>query len=260
MKRVKKVLLLVLCAVLLVGASVAGTLAYLTDTQDVTNTFTVGNVHIKLDEAVVNSATGEAGTGRTEDGNQNLHLIPGKPVVKDPTVTVLKGSEACYVRMKVTVDVSKGWTDENLEKAEVKTESESLEDAFRKWAPSFEDRFFRNESMLGFDEEHWKLISTTANADARTITYIANYNTVVGKDETKDTKLENLLFDKVEAPATMTNDEMALLGGMEIKVEAHAIQADTFEADEGEDENAVVQKAWAAYDYQMNPPEDSVTP
>ena len=43
MKNAKKVLLLVLCAVLLVGASVAGTVAYLTATDSVENTFTVGN-------------------------------------------------------------------------------------------------------------------------------------------------------------------------------------------------------------------------
>ena len=49
-----KAILMALCAVLLVAASVMGTLAYLTSTDTVTNTFTVGNVQIKLDEAKVN--------------------------------------------------------------------------------------------------------------------------------------------------------------------------------------------------------------
>lgn len=48
-----KALLMSLCAVLLVAASVLGTMAYLTDSKDVKNTFTVGNVAIKLDEAKV---------------------------------------------------------------------------------------------------------------------------------------------------------------------------------------------------------------
>lgn len=48
-----KALLMSLCAVLLVAASVLGTMAYLTDSKDVKNTFTVGNVTIKLDEAKV---------------------------------------------------------------------------------------------------------------------------------------------------------------------------------------------------------------
>ena len=55
MKTTKKALLLTLCAVLLVAASVLGTMAYLTSTDEVQNTFTVGQVSIKLDEAKANT-------------------------------------------------------------------------------------------------------------------------------------------------------------------------------------------------------------
>ena len=49
MKKAKKVLLLALCAVLLVGATIAGTVAYLTSTTtEVKNTFTAGKVQILL--------------------------------------------------------------------------------------------------------------------------------------------------------------------------------------------------------------------
>ena len=48
-----KVLGLSLCAVLLIAASVLGTLAYLTAQDTVTNTFTVGQVDITLDETKV---------------------------------------------------------------------------------------------------------------------------------------------------------------------------------------------------------------
>ena len=54
MKKQKKVLALVLCAVMLVASSVLATMAYLTAQTDVVkNTFTVGNVVIDLDEAKV---------------------------------------------------------------------------------------------------------------------------------------------------------------------------------------------------------------
>ena len=54
MKKLNKALLLALCVALLVTASVIGTLAHLTHTPDpVTNTFTVGNVSISLDETDV---------------------------------------------------------------------------------------------------------------------------------------------------------------------------------------------------------------
>ena len=63
MKKAKKVVALLLCAVLLVVGSVAGTLAYLADTDDVVNTFTVGKVDIKLDEKNTD--------GKDADGNPN---------------------------------------------------------------------------------------------------------------------------------------------------------------------------------------------
>ena len=53
MKTKRKALLLTFCAVLLVVASVLGTIAYLTANDKVTNTFTVGQVAINLDEAKV---------------------------------------------------------------------------------------------------------------------------------------------------------------------------------------------------------------
>ena len=53
MKMKTKALLVLACAVMLVAASVFGTLTYLTDNDAVTNTFTVGKVNITLDEALV---------------------------------------------------------------------------------------------------------------------------------------------------------------------------------------------------------------
>ena len=50
MSKTKKVLALLLCAVLLVGATITGTLAYLSQTTEtVTNTFTVGKVSLGTD-------------------------------------------------------------------------------------------------------------------------------------------------------------------------------------------------------------------
>ena len=53
MKKTRKILLMAACAVLLVCISVGATVAYLTSTDTVTNTFTVGQVAITLDEAKV---------------------------------------------------------------------------------------------------------------------------------------------------------------------------------------------------------------
>lgn len=67
-------------------ASVGGTIAWLTDKTDpVTNTFTVGNIDIELDET----------TGAT------YKMVPGGTISKDPKVTVKGGSEKCYLFVKV---------------------------------------------------------------------------------------------------------------------------------------------------------------
>ncbi len=110
MKKSAKALLLSLCAVLLVAASVMGTLAYLTSTDEVKNTFTVGKVQITLDEAKVNEygkEVDESGTpikeGETAPRVQSneYKLIPGHTYVKDPTIHVAEGSEDCWLIVQV---------------------------------------------------------------------------------------------------------------------------------------------------------------
>lgn len=100
MKNAKKIMLLVLCAALLVGATVAGTVAYLTDNKTVTNTFTVGKVEIDMDEAKTDEYGVKDGDTRVTTGNAYL-LVPGHTYVKDPTIYVKDNSEACYVFVKI---------------------------------------------------------------------------------------------------------------------------------------------------------------
>ena len=101
----KITLVVALALVLVVG--VFGTLAYLTDSESVTNTFTIGNVGITLAE--------------TEGGEDHqFKMIPGQTIRKDPVVTVDAGSEACWLFVKVTESdnlddfitytVDSGWT------------------------------------------------------------------------------------------------------------------------------------------------------
>ncbi len=99
MKTRNKALLLALCALSLVAASVFGTLAYLTDTEAVTNTFTVGKVDITLNEAPVD-ATGKETTGDRVQANV-YHLLPNHVYDKDPTVHFQAGSDASWLFVKV---------------------------------------------------------------------------------------------------------------------------------------------------------------
>ncbi len=96
----KKSIALVMMAVLLVAASVMGTLAFLTSHDEVVNTFTVGKVAITLDEAKVNEY-GEADTPASRVKENTYKLIPGHKYTKDPTVHFAAGSEASWLFVKV---------------------------------------------------------------------------------------------------------------------------------------------------------------
>lgn len=102
MKKTRKILLMAACAVLLVCISVGATVAYLTSTDSVTNTFTVGKVKIELDEAKVGT-DGKALTGEqaARVKTNAYKLMPGHEYVKDPTIHVAAGSENCYLFVKV---------------------------------------------------------------------------------------------------------------------------------------------------------------
>ena len=105
MKTKSKALLLTLCAVLLVTASVLGTIAYLTSTDTVENTFTVGSVEISMDEAAVNpDGTVIANADRVRENS--YHLLPGHPYTKDPIIHVGSDSEDCWIFVKVENGIS----------------------------------------------------------------------------------------------------------------------------------------------------------
>ena len=220
MKNAKKILALLLCAVLLVGASIAGTVAYLTDKDDVVNTFTVGKVYIELHET--DEETRENGTTGLD-----LHLLPGKPVAKDPTVTVNKDSENCYVRMKVTVNDT-----EALTKA---FEGLTYTGVHGTNVPYVVDGMFQLHLLVdGWKAEEWAF--TSYNNGIYEFRYVGTENGIVSKSAA-DTKLP-ALFESITLPGTMTNELIKSLENVTISVTAEAIQADTF---------ANADAAWAAF-------------
>ena len=82
----KRMIMAVLALVMIIGAGVGATFAFLlTSSQPVINTFTVGNVQIQLSET----------TG------SEYQLVPGTVVEKDPTLTVLAGSDTCWLFFRV---------------------------------------------------------------------------------------------------------------------------------------------------------------
>lgn len=238
MKTKSKALLLTLCAVLLVAASVLGTMAYLTSSAEVKNTFTVGKVSIKLDEAQVDELGNVVGNDRVQANEYKL--MPSRTYTKDPTVTVLNGSDAAYVRMKVTfnkaTEIIALCTD-----PEFADEVTGVENAFplirmvkfvkanaAKWDGIIPDNMVDTEEMLA-DKYYF-------DAANDTLTYYFYYNETVGAPN-GDVKLP-VLFDSITVPEWATGEQLAKLEGFEINVVAEAIQAAGFDT---------ADLAWAAF-------------
>lgn len=231
-----KALLMSLCAVLLVAASVLGTMAYLTDSKDVKNTFTVGNVAIKLDEAKVdemgNLVKNQDGTLADRVTHNEYKLLPGHTYVKDPTVTVKTPSVDSYVRMKVTFNKASALIAMCTD-PEFADEVTGIENAFPlirmvnfvevnadKWDGIIPDNDVETADMLA-DAKYFAY-----DAEADTLTYYFYYNTAVAAP-TADVKLATL-FDSITVPQWATNDQLKALQGFEITVVAEAIQKDGF--------------------------------
>ena len=220
-RTLRKALYLLTSALLLISITVGATVAYLTDTDSVTNAFTVGNVHITLDEALVeynaatNVYTAKADGSRTSD-TQQYHLLPGTVVAKDPTVHVQANSENCYVRALVTFTY--------------KTAADAVLD----------------ESWINWDNQLWTVNPTPVTTkdtekDTITRTYEVRYNSIVEKSASVQ---DLVIFDKVTIPKTLTNDQIATLQDLSITVVANAIQANGFEGSPDD--------AWVAFEGQKN--------
>lgn len=243
MKKTSKALLLTICAVLLVAASVMGTMAYLTSTDKVQNTFTVGKVAIKLDEAKVGTdGTPVEGADRVKENGYKL--LPGHTYIKDPTVTVLKDSVESYVRMKVTfnnaTEIIAMCTDPEF----AEDGPTGVENAFplirmvkfveanaAKWDGIIPDNMVDTEEMLRSE----KYFAYDEESD--TLTYIFYYAETVAAPD--GNVVLPVLFDKITVPEWVTGDQLAKLDKFEINAVAEAIQADGF---------ANADAAWAAFD------------
>lgn len=242
MKTRRNALLLSFCAVLLVAASVFGTVAYMTSKDQVKNTFTVGKVAINLDEAKV-TEDGKPVEGADRVKENSYKLLPGLTYTKDPMVTVLDGSEASYVRMKVTFNNARTIIDMCTDPEFAEDGPTGVEEAYplirmvnfveanaMKWDGIIPDNMVDTEEMLA----NPKYFAYDKEAD--TLTYYFYYNETVAAPN-GDVALP-VLFDSITVQNWVTGDQLKELDGFQINVEAEAIQAAGF--DKAED-------AWAAF-------------
>ena len=242
MKKRQKVAVLAMSGTLLVAASVMGTMAYLQDQDTVTNTFTVGQVDLTLDEADVKTD----GTYVTDHDSRvtknEYHLIPGRTYYKDPTVTIIGGSEDCYVRMRVEV--------QNIDNLKTVFPQSTYPDYY-----GTDNVFLLQNLVGGWDSTVWLYNDYNQEENSTTGVYEFRFvgndtenpgnGIVVKKDE--NTVLDDL-FETITIPGEgVTNSNIGDLAEVKIVVTAHAIQADGFVANDEKNETAE-DVAWAAFD------------
>ena len=115
MKNIKSKLVIVVISILSICSFIVGTsVAWLTSkTDEVVNTFTYGDINIKIEET------------DTQDNDNNeftneYKMLPGNKITKDPKITVLKNSEDSYLFVEITkstnfddfmtFELVEGWT------------------------------------------------------------------------------------------------------------------------------------------------------
>ena len=189
MRKLKKQLLRTMIACGLVVAVAAGsTVAYLTDVETATNTFTIGRVQIDLEEP------GYPGN----DSDEVKNIVPNQEIVKDPQIENTGNNDAlAFLRVEVPQEM---FTD-----GDDGTGAQKKQDLFRLKGVSDQWELLRTETVTG------------ENGKAKT-SYVYGYKKTLGKGVTTDK-----LFQKVQMKNAVESD---LSGNVEdIIVTACAIQA-----------------------------------
>lgn len=211
MKKSKKIIIGVLATGLVAAVSIGGTLAFLTDSEKQTNTFTVGDLDISLSEPNWNDTT---------DGKD---MTPGNTFVKDPTVAEVVNDS--YMRVVMTVKDSDGnkITDTNrLDKILAMVRYDST---YNKDETPVTDNLKEDSKYSLNDLEAYSNInpSFTLNTTKSTLgEYYYEYNSVFTEGD------EAVLFTNVVVPTDYNQTDLELIGQFKIEVYAQAIQADNF--------------------------------
>ena len=112
----KNIFSIVVALALVAALAVGATLAFFSDEDEATNTFTMGKVDIDLTES------NDGGETWTDDGLTFETLVPGETTAKMAKITVAQDSNDCYIAVTVILECNdfdeatgKGFTDEEKE-------------------------------------------------------------------------------------------------------------------------------------------------
>ena len=203
----KRIFVIALVASVLAVSLVGATSAYFTDTRAAVNVFTVGSVDIKFTEWDANKQQVEiAGTDDIIDYGT---LYPGRVIQKNPTVTVTSNDSA-FVAARIVI------TNDNAQNGSIPSTA--------------------NITSLITDTNVMEFFSGGRLGDgngvtiAKSVNYVSDYveilvvvNSAVSKNG------EFLVFENFTIPGSWNNAQMDICNGLEVTVEAYAVQTAGFE-------------------------------
>lgn len=211
----------------LVFVSIQGTLAYLTSRQSLSNTFTVGDLEIGLQEPDWNPEEGDG-----------VNVYPGYSVYKNPTVKNItsskNGEEPCYARMRILLADSSGTPVTDAGRLELMKTMIRYDSTY---TGSYEQTGTAKKLVQGripgyalAELELLPMINPLFEVDAQRSTeneIVCNY---MGEDGKGILKIggEAVLFTTLALPTEWKNEQIKTLGDFQIIVKAEAIQASGF--------------------------------
>ncbi len=211
----KKILSICLASVIAVIAVAGASVAYLTDTDQKDNVFTLGNVDIKLEEDFVNlskllPATGSAQNGTLKNGVQ-----------KDVKVTNI-GTEDAYVRVHIALPSILDSTDATGGAA-----FNTLHFNYRS-TDIGEGKWDWSDKTGAPYEGQWNFYTTTIDGIEYNV-YVVTYETALAPDATTESAMHQVYLDSRVTNEVILNVKDKLGENWHMYVAAEGVQADGFD-------------------------------
>lgn len=210
--------IITVAAITLVIATVLTTMAYLTASTAVSNTFSVGNIGIEMYESavdvhgnIIDKSAPKNATGNT------YHLVPDETYTKDPTVYVAPGGEPSYIFIKLRNQI------EEIEEAHAATEDDD--------PPATMSQQMKSNG--------WHLIAETETGDIYvyagkdTSSFVEKQIAIKVTPHATD-KLPIDVFQEFTVEKNLSQEKLAKFGGSKVTLNAFAIQASNFTTEDSE--------------------------
>lgn len=198
-KKLAKIVALSMAAVSLVLVTVLVTVAFLTSKSGpITNTFTVGDVEIYMDE----SSVSEDGVQINDERRQvnQYRLVPGRTYTKDPIIHVKADSEASYLFVEINNGI-----------VGIETEDTS-------------------KTIKGqMENNNWKLIEETETASI----YVYAKEGDVATQILRTNEIQNIPV--FETFTVATNKDISTYANAQVVLTAYAIQAEGISVESDQD-------------------------